>query len=135
MLFGLFGKKQTLEDALSKTDQLQNERDQLKNKIEDLEDEKSSLSSEVKQLKLDRKIELEDIEHMMKMKGERLDIELQKKIAINETEYNKKVNQLHADFHKKTEAQMQKEIDGMQKMYGQILERLPNVNAKLSGKI
>ena len=56
----------------------------LMDEIEELRKDRAQLKQEVEDLKLKKKIEEEDIKHMVKMKMERLDLEHQKKVQETE---------------------------------------------------
>jgi len=106
-------------------DKLEEEKETLEKDNERLEAEKKTLKGEVEDLKLKKKISDEDIKHMVKMKQEKLILEREKEeaIAVVKDEYRDKL-----------EKHLKDETGNMKTMYGQILERLPNVQVRLKGE-
>jgi len=104
---------------------------ELETECDELRSDRRELKDEVEQLKLKKKIEEEDIKHMVKMKEERLDLAHSKRLQDVELEKQKEVGGIKDTYRDKTEAQLEKQLVGMKDMYSEILERLPNINAKI----
>lgn len=119
----MFGRK----ECNCKTDELNDE-------IKDLRERKQKLEDEVRQLKLEHKIAEEDIKHMIALKEERLELDYEKKIVELQKDMDKKIMEVKEKYRDKVEKQLEKEGDNMKHMYGQILERLPNVTAHFGQK-
>jgi len=111
--------------------------DQLKKDIERLENEKRDLKVELEDLKLQKKMEAEDIKHMVKINNERKEIELEKEKIKLERENAAEVATVKDTYRDKTEKQLEKQLGDMRVMYGEILERLPNynINHKIKEKV
>lgn len=135
-MFGIFNNKET---GVLKT-----RTEKLEKELEKLRVERLDLKDEVGDLKLKKKVEEEDIKHMVKMKEERLDLEHQKKTAKLGAEFASKnanaelekqqaIGEVKDKYRDKAEAVLEKQVNDMKDMYGQILERLPNVAVKLKG--
>lgn len=123
-MFNIFNKDKDAVNIKDRNKELETECDELRSDRRELKDE-------VEQLKLKKKIEEEDIKHMVKMKEERLDLEHKKKLQDTELEKQKEVGKIKDTYRDKTEAQLEKQLVGMKDMYSEILQRLPNINAKL----
>lgn len=108
---------------------------ELRGKVNQLEKEKKGLIEEVEKLKLKKKLEDEDIKHMVKINEERLNIEHEKKVMETEKKKDVEVAKVKDDYRNKMELNLEKQIGNMKEMYGEILERLPNVNVKLKGEL
>lgn len=93
-----------------------------------LKTEKRDLKEQVADLKLKRKIEEEDIKHMVKINAERKDIELEKSTIQLEKEKAREIAEVKDGYRDKTEKQLEKQLTDMKNMYGEILQRLPNYN-------
>ena len=120
-----------------------------KKKLDKLESDKKELESEVEKLRADvrkakedladtkhkKKMEDEDIKHMVKMSQEKNGIELEKKLAKCESEKQDAIAEVKDKYRDKMEERLQNEVLNIKEMYGQILERLPNVNARLKGDL
>lgn len=102
--------------------------DDLKKDIKRLETEKRELKEELADLKLKKKLENEDIKHMVKINNERKEIELEKEKVKLEREKASEIAAVKDGYRDKTEAQLEKQLTGMREMYAEILERLPNYN-------
>ncbi len=109
--------------------------DKLETTNEFLEKQRRELKEEVEDLKLKKKIEDEDIRHMIKMKEEKLALEQQKKDVDREAKYQEQLAQVKDGYRDKVEEQLETRIKDMGQMYSEILDRLPNVNVKLQGKV
>lgn len=114
----------------------------LKKEVKKLEDQKDSLDDqiislnhEVKQLKLDRKIEDEDIKHMIKMKQEAVEIEKQKFELKCEGEKALEIAVVKDKYRDKLEDFLKSQVADMKSMYSDILGRLPEINVRLKGDL
>lgn len=114
-----------------KTKMLESHIEELEGKCDRLTDDRLGLKEEVEDLKLKKKMEEEDIKHMVKMKEERLDLDHQKKMQSLELEQHKAIAAVKDEYRDKIEVRLEKEGSNIKEMYGQILERLPNISAKL----
>lgn len=95
----------------------------------------TKLKDELSELKQTKKMEEEDIKHMVKIQKERNAIELEKKTMELEREKQNEVAEVKDEYRDKTEVQLKSESTNMKEMYGQILKRLPNISANLKGGI
>ena len=116
-------------------DELEAEKKELERKNESLREERMKLKEEVENLKLAKKISDEDIKHMVKMKTESMELDFQKREVAADADRATAIATVKDEYQQKSEEQLKAEGKKMEKMYGQILERLPNVNAELTGKI
>jgi|GEM_PF-6120827 hypothetical protein len=90
---------------------------------------------ENKRLKHDRKIADEDIKHMVKMKEERLGLDHKKKALDCDREKDKEIAKVKDSYRDKMEKRLQNEVDQTKAMYSEILQRLPNINVNMKGKV
>ena len=104
------------------------EKKELKVIIKNLEKEKHQLKEDLAELKLKKKLEEEDIKHMVKINNERKDIELEKEKMKLERKSAEEIAKVKDSYQDKTEQQLEKQLTNMKSMYGEILERLPNYN-------
>ena len=100
------------------------ERDKLREQVRELKDDIASLKSK-------KKIEEEDIKHMVRLKEERMAVENQKKELEMERKKDTAIAEVKDQYRDKLEGRLEKEVTNMKEMYGQILERLPNISAKV----
>ena len=102
-------------------------------KVKSLEIERDKLKEEISDLKIQKKIEQEDIKHMVRLKEEKdLVIHERQKLEM-ENEKQKAINVVRDEYRDKLEKRLEVEVANMKEMYNQILARLPNINVK--GKI
>lgn len=76
------------------------------------------LKKEIEELKLKKRLEEEEIKHLVKM------IELTK-------EFNKREMDLQRDYHEKIVAAIEDQRKESKELYSAIMERLPNVNVDI----
>jgi len=93
----------------------------------------TKLKEDVADLKLKKKIDEEEIKQMVNMKEEKLKIEFKKKEMDLEAKKNEEVAIVKDEYRDKLETFLIKKSDDLKEMYGEILERLPNVNLKMKG--
>lgn len=103
----------------------------LERTIEELKDEKDSLNRELASLKNDKKIAEEDIKHMVKMKEEKNALEFERKVLDNERVKEAAIAKVKDEYRDKLEKRLELEVTNIKEMYGQILERLPNVSMRI----
>lgn len=108
--------------------------DLLKEK-EKLEKEIVSLEKKIAQLESKKKIEEEEIKHLVKIATEKREIEFQKKEMQIEKDADSKVMKVKQDYQDKIESNLHKQIEDTKQMYAEILARLPNISVKLKGDV
>ena len=108
---------------------------ELKEKVEKLEFDRDTLKEELADVKLDKKISEEDIKHMIRMKEEKNEIEFERQCMVKDRECETQIAEVKDGYRDKMEANLKTQIDNIKEMYGEILQRLPDVNVNLKGKI
>jgi len=108
---------------------------ELEAKVESLKKDRTRLKEEVEDLRLKKKIEDEDIKHMVKIKEERLALKFTKKEMETEREKQEAIATVKDQYRDKVEDSLKGQKDDIKAMYGQILERLPDINVKLKGSV
>lgn len=93
-----------------------------------------------KQIELDRvierkKTEEQELKHMIRMKEERNELELEKAKQKIRTETDAEIAKVKDEYRDKLEKRLLEETKTIKSMYSEILARLPNISAKLSGGI
>ena len=127
-MFGLFNSKRYSQEKAHIERKLAESEDELVV----LRKERTTLKTEVEDLKLKKKIEDEDIKHMVKIREEQQDIAYQKKVLELQQKKDAEVAKVKDDYRDKIEANLNKRGDELKSMYGEILQRLPNVNLELT---
>ena len=130
----MFGKRSEVQRKLERYRELEAELDTLSKDLNLALDEKAELKRDIENLKLKKKIEEEDIKHMVKLKEEKQAVALQKKELDMELAKNKSIQDVKDEYQSKTEKQLEANVERMERMYKDILERLPNINTRLSIK-
>ena len=97
---------------------------QLKTQIRKLKDE-------IESLKVTKKMEQREIEHLIKLKEEKLNIEHQKKEVELQKQFQEKEMAMQQNFHSLTIKNIETAQKDMKDIYTQIMERLPNITASL----
>lgn len=115
--------KQKLEELLSGGESVL----QLKKRVRELNDE-------IESLKTKKKMEQREIEHLVKLKEEKLDIEHQKKEIELQKDFQAKEMALQTEYHGKIITAIETARKEQQETYKEIMKRLPNVSVMLGEK-
>lgn len=115
---------------------------QVKDQIQSLESERDSLNdnllkvkNDLSELKQKKKMEDEDIRHLVKLKESKLEIENEKKQVERERVQQEAIAAVKDEYRDKQESTLQKQIDASEERYAEILARLPNVSVRLKGEV
>jgi hypothetical protein len=115
---------------------------QVKVQIKSLESERDRLNDsnrkirdELADLKQQKRMEDENIRHLVKIKEEKLDIEHEKKQVERERVQQEVIAKVKDEYRNKQESTLQKQIDDGKEMSAEILARLPNVSVRLKGDV
>lgn len=100
-----------------------------------LNDSLMSVRNELAELKAKKKREDEEMRHLVKLKESKLDMDYQRKRINNDREKDRAIAAVKDEYRDKMEAELGRQIERMQKMYGEILGRLPNVHVRLKGDV
>ena len=103
--------------------------------IKTLREQSHALSLEVEKVKLEKKNEMEETKHLVKLRDEKREIEFKKKEMDLEAEKAKAIAEVKDTYRDKMEAQLKTETENIKVMYGQVLERLPNIKVGLKGQV
>lgn len=114
---------------------LKQDKAHLETQIEGLKNEARVAKEDLADLEHKKKMEDEDIKHMVKISKESQELEFKKKVMDVEAEKEQAIATVKDEYRDKMEKRLQTEVDNIKEMYSQILERLPNVTAKLRGDI
>ena len=98
---------------------------ELKNRISDLK-------RELEELKLKKDIEQRDIEHLVKCKTEKNNIENERKLIDMERILAQKEATLQTEYHKKAIVAIEKFQVELKELYQSIIQRLPDVNVAMN---
>lgn len=94
----------------------------------------SKLKRELKELELKKIMEQREIEHLVKLKEEKLNIEHEKKQVQLQAEFQKKEMKMQTEYHNKIMQAIEVAGKEQQEIYKEIMKRLPNVNVRLGNK-
>ena len=101
---------------------------------------------ELEELKLKKRLEAEEIKHMVRINEEKNKQELDNEKIKLQREFAEMVTQLKDQnrreleeslktFHGKMESRFSEELKNLKEVYGLLMQRLPNVNLKLTKKV
>ena len=97
-------------------------------------EEVSKLKKEIAELELKKTMERREIEHLVKLKEEKLNIEHQKREVVLEKDFQKKEMKMQTEYHDKIMKAIEDARKEQQDTYKEIMKRLPNVNVRLGNK-
>lgn len=138
-------QREQLEEAWSQRQSVEDKVKGLKDKLIKGEDEVTSLNRQISKIQSDKKLEIEErdmqrtmhdekIAHLVKIKEESLQIAHDKKVVELDGEKQEAIAAVKDKYQDKVESHLEKRNTELKEMYSEILERLPNLNAKLSIK-
>lgn len=90
---------------------------------------------ELADVKKKKELEMQEFEHLVKLKEERQKLALETERVKLSGEFQKKEGELQKEYFEKTLKNIEKASYDIKDVYKQILERLPNVNVKMQGKV
>lgn len=93
------------------------------------------LKEEIAQLESKRKIEELELKHLVKMKEEKQALELEKGLNAQSKAFNEKEMALQTKYHDKVMKIIEENTIASQKIYTEILERLPTVVVDVKKKV
>ena len=105
-----------------------------------------STREELEELKLKKRLEAEEIKHMVRLNEEKNKQELDNEKIKLQREFAEMVTQLKDQnrreleeslktFHGKMESRFSEELKNLKEVYGLLMQRLPNVNLTLTKKV
>jgi hypothetical protein len=100
-------------------------------KIEELNKEIDILKTNIKDLELKKRLEEEEIKHLVKMKEEKQAIEIQKKEIDLAKAFQQKEMELQSKYHDKIITTIEESRKESRDLYTAIMDRLPNVNVEM----
>lgn len=150
-----FGKeKETSVDVETKeisklrklTDELNGQITRLDGELERVRKEKYKLVEELEEMKLKKRLEAEEIQHMVKINEERMKQqleteklnvakELQEKVVALEKKTMDEINKSLMEFHGKMESRFSEELKNLKEVYSLLMGHLPNVNFEITKTI
>ena len=120
--------KKRMQAISDKVENLRESRDRLQGQVHDLRVDK-------RQLELDNKIKIEDIQHMTRIKEEKLDIKFDKRVIKIEREKDSEVLEIKNEYRDRVIKLLEEGKKDLASMYTQILDRLPDINVAIKGKV
>lgn len=126
-MFGLFGNRREVE-LNSRCNELEKERDGLRDQV-------SEARGQLADFKQQKKAEEEEIKHTLKMERERADIEKIKYQTECDRKMQEEIAKVKDQYRDKMENELRAQIERAGGMYSEILKRLPNISAKLTGSV
>ena len=100
-------------------------------KIEQQNMEIEHLKIQIKDLELKKRLEEEEIKHLVKMKEEKQEIEIQKKGIELQKIFQEKEMKLQSTYHDKIIKTIEESRKEARDLYTAIMDRLPNVNVEM----
>jgi len=101
--------------------------------INRLDEERLELRRSVEDLTIKRKIENEDVKHLIRLQQDKLESEFRQDKLNTEKQFREQVMQIREEHQNKREKDLSDQTARLEKMYSEILQRLPNIAVKLKG--
>lgn len=107
----------------------------LEEDIKTLEEMVADAKKELAETKHKTKLEKENIQHLTRLNKEKDDVKFLKREQELIGEKQSAIAKVKDEYQDKVVKMMGEEKEGLMKMYEQILQRLPDINARLKGDI
>ena len=91
------------------------------------------MEERAKRAELTRQIADDETKHLVKMKIEEVELGAQRKELELELATQKRIHEVQLEYQEKLENELKAQLERIQDMYGEVLERLPNI--KLTGDV
>lgn len=128
-MFNIFKKKE------DKSYELLEQVKELELKIKCLRNDAQTARDELSTVRHQKKLEEEDIKHMVKMKEEKMELDFDKRVVKIEREQADAIATVKDKYQDKQTEYLNKQIEQGAEDRKEILERLPKINVKLNGDI
>ncbi len=102
--------------------------------INELKAQIRKLKDELAELKTTKKMEEREIEHLVKLKEEKLNIEHAKREVELQKQFQEKEMKLQTEYHDKIIIAVEAARKEQQETYKEIMKRLPDVSVMLGGE-
>lgn len=129
-MWNLFeSKDEKLAKKQSEIDDKQIKIDGLDSKIRELRYRKEAAEERLSKTQHDFKLEKESLEHLIALKEERMEIDIERQLTERDKVHATKMADEQKKYRDKVEKNLESERDNMKEMFERILERLPDVTA------
>jgi predicted metal-dependent hydrolase len=98
-------------------------------------DDNRKLKDQLAELEQKRKMEDDELRHLVKMKESELNMKHETLQLERDRAKDAEVAKVKDQYRDKLEAFLQQQVKDIKEMYGEILGRLPNVNVRLKGEV
>lgn len=126
--------EKTIDSVLTKATENSHNILKLQKDISSLTEEKRTLKDDLADLQKQKELEKTEIEHLVALKEQRMELTIQKKEVELERKFQEKELELRKKGFDEMVNHINKQSEDMKSLYGQILERLPNVNMEIKEK-
>jgi DNA anti-recombination protein RmuC len=114
----------------------------LRAQVDKIVKQKREVTEELEELKLKKRLEQQEIAHLVKINEEKLKSELERKELKMEQDFQKKINDIEeksmkkvieslTGFHEKMEKKFNSELQNMKELMNTLVKVLPNVNMEM----
>ena len=124
----MFGQYRRTERLKKEIEGLERERDEIVDQNRKLKDQLATLEQK-------RRMEDDELRHLVKMKESQLNIAHEEKQLERDRAKDAEIAKTKDQYRDKLEAFLQQQVKDIKEMYGEILGRLPNVNVRLKGEV
>jgi chromosome segregation ATPase len=118
----------------------------LRAQVDKIVKQKREVTEELEELKLKKRLEQQEIAHLVKINEEKLKSELERKELKMEQDFQKKINDIEeksmkkvieslTGFHEKMEKKFNSELQNMKELMNTLVKVLPNVNMEITKHI
>lgn len=109
--------------------------DVLRRRQHQAEDEARQLRLEVESLKMKAQAADEELGHLLKIRDEKREVELERRKLELERIAQEQIGEIKEEYQTKIEEHLNGRIADLGKMYAELLNRLPNIEVALKGRV
>ncbi len=131
----MFFKTKEMKKVINENKKLRDEINENEDSLSSLHLAKRNLQNKLEELKLKRKIEEEDLKHLIKIREEKSEIEFTKKEIALEAKHQTALHNEANKYRDKVEKFLTENVEKSERMYTELMGRLPDVNVRLRGDV
>jgi phosphoglycolate phosphatase-like HAD superfamily hydrolase len=109
--------------------------EELEREVERKEAEKRVLKDDIADLKHKKKLEDEDIKHLVRLTKEKQEVEFERRVMTAEKEKDAAIAKVKDEYRDKVERQLSEQKNDIKGMYSEIMDLVPKIKVGLKGEV
>lgn len=109
--------------------------EELEKEVEKREAEKRRLKDDISDLNHKKKLEDEDIRHLVRITKEKQEVEFDRKVMAKESQKQEAIAAVKDEYRNKVEKQLVEQKNDIKDMYSEIMALVPKIKVGLKGEV